>query len=441
MAVFKLEKSDKSVLDAFYDIIKPIREGFFKSKILKFLHLDSGESIYCLCFAIFYLYCYVDSTMIHFPHLVRLLCVGGVATFHFLMWFKIIVLDTEDKWDLVRYVIPSVVLSSVAQLALTYGGFHAVVFFYMFIVGARKVDFRKVAMIAFVIGALTTIIVTALSPLGLYTSIVIDWTELPRKRYAFGFIYPTDYAAHICFLCLLFFWLRKGEMKWFDILLYAGCAGFIYYFCIAKVDTACILMIVAFGLLFKFDKCRSILMKFKLVFILAIPVIAAFMILLTACFDQNNSFYQFIHTHFETVYSRLYTGKASLDEYGTNLFGSWILEMGLGGSAEHVAIDEYTFIDVSYLRMIIKHGLLAFAFIITWYPYMISRRLRRGDLVTAAVWLIIAINSAIAHHFIDFSYNVFILMLFADLTKYDADRERIALQRAQRKNRKLKTAS
>ena len=417
--LLKLEKSDKTVLEALYEITSFLRRGFESSKILKAIHLDSGENIYTICFAFFYLFCFVDTSMIHYPQLVRLLCVGGVAVFHCLMWFKIIVLDTDDKWDIVRFVIPLAIGNGLAQMAQVYGGFRDVVFIYLFIAGARKINFRKPALVSLLLGVISMIVISVMSPMGYYTNLIYEMPGV-RNRYAFGFIYPTDYAAHVCFFSLTYFWLRKGAMKWFDILLHGAAAAFIFYFCIAKIDTVCIVLVIVFGLLFRSAKCRSFLERHcKPLFILIMPVLAGITILLTLLYDENSGFYKFLNGHAESLYLRFRYGRRGFMNTSPRIFGKFYLETGNGGSTMSIPDEEYSFLDISYVRIWIKHGILSFVSILLWYPYMISRRLRKKDLVTAAVWFIIAINAAIAHHFIDFSYNIFLFMLLADLSMYD----------------------
>ncbi len=407
-----------SVLDVLYRILSGIRDGWKNSSAVKKLRLDRGEVIYCIYFGIVFFYYYLKTTTIVIPMDVHIAIHGCVGLLYIAAWFKMAIIDIEDKWDIVRYLIPVALGYIVFQTAESIGGWNDIVLYYFLIVSARKVSFRKIAMTALVIGTAVTVIVTALSPTGLYTNLIYS-TSKPT-RYAFGFIYPTDYSAHICFLALLFFWIRGGKMQLLDIIIYLAAAAYIFIFCYGKTDTVCIIMIVIFGLMFRSQKMTGTLKKCGWVSVWAIPVLAAVTIALTVFFVRNSALYQFMYEHMSSVFFRFQSGNIVMNEHGLSIFGKMFDENGLGLLTDEqvLKVSEFdlTFIDISYVKILMRMGIASLAAVVIFIPGFIHGRLIRNDLVTVAVWFIIAINCAFAHHFVDLSYNVFLFMLFADLS-------------------------
>ena len=96
--------------------------------------------------------------------------------------------------------------------------------FGLFLVAAKDIPFRRIVQLAVGIG--TTIMVTAFvaSQAGIIEDLV--YFQRGTYRHAFGIIYTTDFAAHILFLLLGFFYLKEGKVKpWSCVLLLAGVAA------------------------------------------------------------------------------------------------------------------------------------------------------------------------------------------------------------------------
>ena len=85
------------------------------------------------------------------------------------------------------------------------------------------------------------------------------WFRFVRKRFgnSFGFIYATDFAAHIFYLVLMYFYLRSGKFNLIEIMLFLYSSFFIANQCDARLDSICIIMIVFFSIYINLTKGRD----------------------------------------------------------------------------------------------------------------------------------------------------------------------------------------
>ena len=78
-----------------------------------------------------------------------------------------------------------------------------------------------------------------------------------KVRNSFGFIYATDFAAHIFYLVLMYFYLRSGKFNLIEIMLFLYSSFFIANQCDARLDSICIIMIVFFSIYINLTKGRD----------------------------------------------------------------------------------------------------------------------------------------------------------------------------------------
>ena len=91
----------------------------------------------------------------------------------------------------------------------------------------------------------------------------------------------------------------------------------------------------------------------------------------------NNHFYDYAN---ELLSGRLSIGKMMIERYGISLFGQEVNDYGttIPGTAKY---DEYNFIDSSYLRILLKYGLLVFIILCIMNVY-VNKRIRAGSALT-----------------------------------------------------------
>lgn len=414
----EIKKASPTVLDTLYGILHGISEKIKSNKVLTMLHLNDGAFLYCLCFSVVFVYYFTLTSMYIVPLSLRSVFTTVTAVITAIMWYKILLLDVEDKWDLVRYVAPVALGSILAMLISEHSLNSFLSLYYLLIIGSRKVDFRKIAWVNIILGAVGMALVTVLSQVGVLPDLV--YITARGGRHSFGIIYPTDYAAHVFFLLAMYFWLRKGRLRWFELAVYGVIAGLLFYFCSTNLDVACILMLMVLSVLLRLKAVQRWGMRHKDVLVYFLPVVAVTVIVLVMLFNSELGISAWIHDHMLSLYMRLDICHHMFYVHTPTLFGQWVPDIGNGGSTAPVPEEKYSFIDISYVRILLKNGLVTLTALLLMCTHFVRRRVNKGDLAAAAVFMVIAVNCAVAHHFLDFSYSVFLLTIFSDFSSFDS---------------------
>ena len=213
-------------------------------------------------------------------------------------------------------------------------------------------------------------------------------------------------------------------------------AGVIYYYCNAKLDTICILLLAAvFGIyhimrwqrereqiqtsdmevgnmqliLFKRTKACLTLKKLlgRLAFI-SLSVVSLAMYLLTSAYREENEFLEAVNL---AISGRLMLGKKGLKQFGLSLFGKNVPMEGMGGSLKHT--KPYFFIDCSYLFILLRYGILFLGIVCIAYGIICYKR--REDTALMLTILLLAVSSAIDQHLLEEAYNPLGYALFAGM--------------------------
>lgn len=279
------------------------------------------------------------------------------------------------------------------------------------IIGAKDISFRKIVKIFFYIELPLLLITIISSQIGIIQDLVYYRSDHNTYRHSFGVVYPTDFVAHVFFLCLAYMYIKGRDVKWYQIVIISLIAIITYYLCDTRLDSICIAMLCLLGLQYKFNliKYKNIIIKYGLIFsFLICEVISIYM---TINYDPSND----IHFNVNDMLSgRLRIGNMMYNDYGVKMFGQYIEDHGWGGSLTF-NYDVYNYIDCSYLRILLKYGLVI-SILITIINIIISIKFyktKNYDLLLVS--LLIAINSIVAQHYIDFSYNFLLLVYLAKL--------------------------
>lgn len=378
--------------------------------IMKKFHIN-GTTIFCTCFLVFYIYCMLLTTMIKLRTTPETLLIP--TNIMIVLFLKIILFDKYNRRDFFTVIIPEIIFGILLYMALNISYYSSYIIYYVFIIAARNVDFRKVALLTMSVGGTILVAVTVMSQFGIITDLVYNL----NTRHSFGFIYPTDYAAHVFFLTLTYFWYRKGKLKWFENLIILAIAGFLLYFCRAKLDSGCIILMVIFGAIYNCKYGIKMYYNIRYILIYIMPVAFLFMLILSLLYNENSSFMQFLDKNL--FINRLHQSNMMLFRHGVTFWGQYVADVGYGGSL--IPPEDYTFIDISYIRILIKYGIFVLVSVISAHIYFVRKRVLKGDFVTAIVFLLITINCMMAHHLIDFSYNIFFFIFFAKIDGYDTE--------------------
>lgn len=337
-----------------------------------------------------------------FYNVVSLATVGGVA-------LKVICYDSYRLPELAAVIL----IGGTAVLVVLRSGYQEPLFWAVILIGARGVSFRKILKTYFIVSASVVGLAFAASMLGVIVN--LQYTLGSRGiRNSFGIIYPTDFAAHIFFLMVIFFYLRGARVKGWQYMICLVIAVLVYAFCNTRLDVSCMILAVVLYMGINRGKRsgRNIKERYrpagfiKKYAMYSMPAAALFMSVLTLLFKAGGTFWQRLD---EIMSNRLSLGQMGLKDYGIKLFGQQVYMMGNGGST--TLSSWYFFIDCSYLYILLKYGIIFLSIVLT--VYVLCCRKYQDDKRFLLMIALVSLNCMIAHHLVELAYCPFALAVFA----------------------------
>ena len=289
--------------------------------------------------------------------------------------------------------------------------------FIFLVLGARNISVRKILK-AYLIIIVPLVAITCFASLFGVIDNLIFYRNLTsdQPRYAFGFVYVTNFCAHLFFICAAWAYLRKNEIRYIEIaamaLVGAGC----YYLSEGRNSTICIILLILSLLVSKFihAKDNRLIRGFiKVVSIAWMPVLAVSSILLALIYDPNSVFMSKINT---ILGYRPSMDAVALDRYRVTLLGQDFTTRLFGGKGGVGFPNNYFYIDCSYVSILLSMGLLTLIAIIIMWMIITYRTTKNGDHILAVILSITALHCFMENNIFNISYNPFFLLLFAGET-------------------------
>lgn len=285
----------------------------------------------------------------------------------------------------------------------------------MIIVSADGISFDRILKIWVAITGGILILAMMASIIGLipnlqYTDHFFNGIEAVRN--SFGIIYPTDFGAHVFFIVLSIFYLRRNKLSWIEYTAGTLIAVLMYVFCQTELDSGSILLtVILFGIGKFIDTHENTTIGniwdelWKSIGCCSVPISALAMFALTMMYRAGG-----VLDGKGTLTSRFMLGKAGIEEYGIKLFGQ---QVDLIGAGRDINIDwnRYNYIDSSYIQLLVVQGFAYFIMILGIFTAICFKNKNNRYLLYAIA--LIAVNCMLAHHMIAIEYNAFMLALFA----------------------------
>lgn len=276
----------------------------------------------------------------------------------------------------------------------------------MLIVGAKNVPWKKIAYCYLCVA----VIIQVIAFYGVYTGMVPDIIGESQRgiRRSFGSIYPTDFAAHILFIELVYVSLREKELTFVEIIIMELVGYAVYQQTAARNDFICITVLCVLLCIVKLFRVFNIqLSKYKLINIGAVLMflITVICIIGVTFYDPSND----VWNKFDTLLSgRISLSYQGLAEYGIQPFGTIVLE-------DQSVLGYTFFLDNSFLRIAIRYGWV-FLSIITYiyFSCYIKMREYRKDYMIV-VFIVLVIFGITEHHLIEIAYCPIWYVLFAKI--------------------------
>ena len=240
----------------------------------------------------------------------------------------------------------------------------------------------------------------------------------------------TDWASHYFWMIVAYLWIRGKKITWGEICAVGAMDILVYSLTGSNTSLVCITFALLITVVYKLYTVRKspsvnakteqkdnalecgikrivdVCSKYSFV------IMAAAMILLTVLYDIGNPVFYRLNL---ILHERLALGQRGIIENGIHLFAS-----GVNIYGNFSLVDPfYNFLDSSYISVLVKMGLLPFAF---YLGIMTSVQIRHRKYLYGALLLAVCALSCVEeHHLAEVPYNFFVLLLFADFDKEKTD--------------------
>lgn len=371
------------------------------------------DAIYLILFAAFFYDGFLHTTMFQLKDHTQLHLMMQIV----LLVFVFVKSSLTEEKKIRQIIFPAAVLLFFLVAYTRRSRYEVLVTIALLVIGAQGISFRKIIQIYFVMGILLMVIMITASQVGWIENLV--YHQAGRKeRIAFGAVYPTDFGAHVFYLCLAWGYLRKYRIRFGELLVMASCGVMVYVFCEARMNAGGILLFV---LLVGYCKTRMIFAEKKStvylmniisrwVMAFSVPLSAFLFVWMTASYDENSVLWQKLN---RMITGRLALGKKGIEEYGVSLFGQYIPMVGSGGTTEPRA--NYFFLDSSYVNILLCMGTVVFVIVCLLYIKISIRAVEIQDTIFLIVIFCLALQCVIEHHMLEVAYNPFTLAAFAKM--------------------------
>lgn len=393
---------------------------------MKFKRLDritiNGEFCYLLAFVLYYSAMFYETTMFVHSYPTAMTSMMRYAALMILL-VKIVVWDRFSYQSLVGLV----VLFALAVLSYWQSTYIAVLAAIEFVVAAKNVSFDKVLKVTIVVGASFTVFAMIASQVGIIEDLVYGrGVGSDVIRHSFGSVYTTNFSSHIFYFVLAHFYLKRGRLSFFNVLVYLGIALFLQVFCNTRLNIVLILLILVAAALYpmicRYQKQPIV----RWILTASVPLGAAAIIAVCGAYNPKNPLMAALNG---MLSRRLQYSKNFLDTYEITLFGQYVEQHGNGGTTETISQRalEYSYIDISYLRILFMYGIVVLVVLCVAYTVFCHKRLKKNDVLLPLCILFVAVSSMIDQHLIDFAYNPFLYFFTMKLytPEFGMEREKL----------------
>lgn len=396
-----------------------LRESRKRNKLL--------DIIFYVLFVVFYNYHFMVTTMFYsellYVHAELFKNIYNYSYYALLVlsFFSLLFLYDNIKTKLFPAAVIAVVL--IYNHIREVSDFPVIAVFFMLVICAKGKSYRVLGNLMLFFGWAWILASAIACRLGVISDIVFYGT-----RHSFGSVYMTDLACHFLTLMMVLCIVRNGKMKIYDYGLGVLLMIVNLLFMKAKVGFACLFLLLCGTYVYQYIIPRSLMrygtrQTYKKICSFGILVLIPIVFYFTITYSESPSmFYNRIGV-LSTLRSRFMLGRQALDQYDITLWGVPIYERGNGGSKSGM-VDNYFFIDISYLRILLMNGVFIWILTILMFIKTQIRLARENKLFLMFVVSVFLLDCSIEHHIVELAYSFMPYLLFCELSSNNIRRMR-----------------
>ena len=278
---------------------------------------------------------------------------------------------------------------------------------FMLIVGARGIKADRVLRFYFIM----CLILTSITFIALAAGIIENRTFIRstggKIRNSVGFIYPTDFGARIFYMLLAFCCLVGKKFNFIMMSVFFIISGLLVYYCDARLDAG---LIIILGILI-FVNTHTKFFTLKWVEKLLIAGVPLFFVL-SYCVTMSYPTSPIFKAIDQVLSNRLMYGYYNVYYVGIHPFGRYIYQQG-HGALNYSTWAGYNFVDCGFLQALLQYGYILMFFALVMFVLISLTAVKRGQHTIAIVVFMIGLSSCVDHHFLEFWYDPFPLLIFS----------------------------
>lgn len=273
--------------------------------------------------------------------------------------------------------------------------------------GAAKVDFEKLIKADVWVSTILTVVTIVCSLTGVLDNLTWGLSN-GQVRMAFGFVYSTDFAAHIFFLMLGWWYLRREKANWKDSIFWLVIGAVVFKFSIARNSSALIAMTALLMAYCGKIKKTDVLEKKMLP---AAPLICAAAVSgLSVFYNPDIAWTKQLDSWFS---NRLMLVKKAINFYGFQLWGAPIPMTGNGSKTSSSAT--YFYIDSGYMQIGLLYGVVLLAIVLCLLTWICQKAAEQNQRILLWIVALACVHGMIEQHLFELEYFPFFLAVFANL--------------------------
>lgn len=274
-------------------------------------------------------------------------------------------------------------------------------------VGADAVSISKISLC---IQSVILFVVVFLSQIGLFEDKIFN--PETRSRHILGFNWITVAPILFFFICLLYIYIRSEKFKWYEAIVLELINYYFYHMTNTRMTfLLCSVVIIFFTVQSLWKGFFGYLKKLNWIYFI-IPIVLVIVSIVAAYFyNPDNSIFLKANS---ILSGRLQLGHDALHYYKFPLFGQAIIWNGFGLLNDGI-VDNYNYVDCSYLQIGMWYGAFVLILLIAIYMYGIYKSIKANNYWAVFVFLFVLVHSMTEPHLINVAVNAIVLLPLSDI--------------------------
>ncbi|KRL02130.1 hypothetical protein [Liquorilactobacillus capillatus] len=366
---------------------------------------NPAEKLYFIGFIVYALVNYLRGTMftqyLSSPVLYDFMKVSAIFVV-----IKILLFDSWELKDLTIFLLLGILIEFTCRVSYDYD----IYYYGILILGAKGIKFSKILKTYLILIGAALILTIIASQVGLVYNITFGRHGTPIVRYALGAVYPTDFAARVFYLMLFYTVFKKFKLSLPEYISLGAVTVAMYVLTDTRLDTVLMLLVILVAIFYKYVVRFISYVSAKIMNIMIVAFIM-FNIVLAYLFVPSNPIFKIIN---KILSQRLVYGNMAFKRYNVPLLGQFVPQMGNGGL--HHGPYDYFFIDSSFIRVLMMHGIWAFLFTMILIMFLSYKFISKKYFILEIALLLVILSSVIDQHMWEISFNIIFVGLFAQIS-------------------------